>query len=185
MQRTFSMVGSMIALAAACLVSACSTPSSKVGRLYASLQSDVAEHPTGKGPDLALWERHQERANEVREILAEGKLESRTDRFHAAVLLAETRDPECLALAEQLGREVGLEGEKLGFRVAAEAIDKQLVLRGLPQRYGTQYEWVFVLQAWRLYPIDPATTDADRRAMEIPPLLEVYEGEKRMNRGRS
>ena len=169
-------------LAAAALFGACSTPSSKIGQLYAELASDVAEHPTGAKPDATLQERHDRRAAEVREVLLAGKLESRDDRLHAAILLVETMDPGNLDLAERLGTEVGLAGDRRGFRVAAEAIDKLLVGRGLPQRYGTQYEWVPVLQEWRLYPVDPATTDADRRAMEVPPLTELFAGERKLNK---
>ncbi len=172
---------SVIVALAALLASACSTPSSKIGRMYASLQEDVASHKTGSLPDPKLQQRNEERADEVREIVTKEPLESPESKLHAAVLLVESLKPENLALAESLGREAGLAGEKLGFRVAAEAVDKQLVGRGLPQRYGTQFEWVFVLQAWRLYPIDPTTTDADRRAMEVHPLAELYQDEKKMN----
>ena len=166
------------------LLSACSTPNSRIDRLYTELRSDAAEHPTGSRPDPKLDERHASRAAEVREIIAKDGVKDRATRLHAAVLLAETTNPDDLALAEKIARQVGLDGDKLGFRVAAEAVDKQLVLRRLPQRYGTQYEWVPVLGEWRLYPIDATTTDDDRRAMEVAPLVELYDGEKKMNAGR-
>jgi hypothetical protein len=166
---------------AALLAFACSTPSSKIGRMYASLQEDVASQKSGAAPDPKVQERHEKRADEVREIVTTDPPDSRESKFQAAVLLVESWKQDNLALAEKLGREVGLDGEKLGYRVAAEAVDKQLVARGLPQHYGTQFEWVFVLQAWRLYPIDPATTDADRKAMEVHPLAQLYQDEKKMN----
>jgi hypothetical protein len=175
---------SVIAALAAGLVFACSTPSSKIGRMYASLQEDVAQHKKGTQPDPKLQERNEARADEVREIVSKEPLESREAKLHAAVLLVESVKPENLALAEQLGTQAGLAGDRLGFRVAAEAVDKGLVQRGLPQKYGTQYEWVFVLQAWRLYPVDPTTTDEQRRAMEVPPLAKLYEDEKKLNGGR-
>lgn len=175
----------LLAATLSVVLGACSSTSSKIGRLYAELQSDVAEHKTGGHPDLELQQRHDKRAVEVRRILDTEKLESTEDRLHAAVLLVETTDLENLAIAEKLGREVGVAGDKRGFRVAAEAVDKRLVRRGLPQHFGTQYEWVTVLQQWRLYPIDPTTTDDERRAMQVPPLAELYAGEKKMNAGRS
>jgi len=175
---------SVIVALAALVVFACSTPSSKIGRMYASLQEDVAGQKAGGAPDPKLQERHEKRADEVREIVTNEPLDSRESKLHAAVLLVESWKAENLAIAEKLGREVGLAGDQLGYRVAAEAVDKQLVARGLPQHYGTQFEWVFVLQAWRLYPIDPTTTDADRRAMEVHPLAQLYEDEKRMNGGK-
>jgi hypothetical protein len=177
-----------ILLAATCvpfLLGGCSSTSSKIGRLYAELQTDVAQHKAGERPDLELQQRHDRRAAEVREILEKEPPESTEDRLRAAVLLVETTDLESLSVAEKLGREVGMAGDKRGYRVAAEAVDKRLVRRGLPQHYGTQYEWVTVLQQWRLYPIDPTTTDDERRAMQVPPLAELYAGEKRLNAGRS
>ena len=47
------------------------------------------------------------------------------------------------------------------------------MLQDLPQPYGTQIVWVPVLRGWRLYPVDAATTDADRAAMGIPTLAEL------------
>jgi hypothetical protein len=166
------------------ITTACSSSSSRIGHLYASLQADVAERRPGALPDPKLEERHAARAAEVRQIVAKGELKTAKERFEAAVLLVEMDDAEDLKLAEVLAQQAAAEGERLGPRVAAEAIDKQLVLRHLPQRYGTQYEWVAVLGEWRLYPLDPKTTDSERQAVGVPPLTELYEGEKRMNAAR-
>jgi hypothetical protein len=174
----------VIVALAALLLFACSTPSSKIGRMYAALQEDVTAHQSGAAPDPKLQERHEARADDTREVVLKEPLDTRETKLHAAVLLVESWKQENLAIAEKLGREVGLAGDGLGYRVAAEAVDKQLVARGLPQRYGTQFEWVVVLQAWRLYPIDPTTTDADRRAMEVHPLAQLYADEKKMNGGK-
>ena len=163
------------------LVAGCSSPSGRLARMYASLQKDVASAGRPAGPDESLAERHAERAAEVREMIEKGEVTSAEDRFRAAVLLVETDDLENLHLAETLGMQAGNAGAPLGFRVAAEAIDKQAVIRHQPQRYGTQYEWVPVLRAWRLYPVDPTTTDEQRRTMGVPGLAELHEGEKRMN----
>jgi hypothetical protein len=170
---------------AACAVlaalAACSSPSNRLDRMYASLKADIAEHGHETEFDPSLAERHAERAGRVREMVAAGEVTKGMDRFHASVILVETEDLENLKLAEQLALQSADQGVELGRRVAAEAIDKQLVKQGLPQRYGTQYEWVVVLRAWRLYPIDPRTTDADRRAMGVPSLAEIRAGEDKLN----
>ena len=165
------------ALAAACA----STPSSRLDRMYASLQTDIADHghETKFDPDLA--KRNAERAAAARELVEAGEVTKGIDRFHAAVLLVETDDPDLLKMSEELAMQSAEQGVELGRRVAAEAMDKQLVRKGLPQRWGTQYEWVVVLQAWRLYPIDPTTTDAERRKMGVPSLAEIRQGEDRLN----
>ena len=170
-----------LALSFTLFASCASSPSSRLDTLYKELQNDVADHPAGSAPDPDLQQRHSKRAGEVREILRQGDLKSGEENFRAAVLLVETDDPADLNLAEQLARRAALDGVRKGFRVAAEAVDKQLVLRHLPQRYGTQYEWVPVLREWRLYPLDSTTTDSDRRAMDVPVLAELYAGEQRLN----
>jgi hypothetical protein len=165
----------------AALAAACSATSNRLDRMYAALQSDVAEQSRQEGFDPKIAQRHAERGAAVREMVEAGEVKKGTDKFHAAVLLVETDDLELLKMSEQLAFEAAAEGVDLARRVAAEAIDKQLVKRRLPQRYGTQYEWVHVLRAWRLYPIDPLTTDADRAAMGVPPLAEIRRGEARLN----
>jgi hypothetical protein len=52
---------------------------------------------------------------------------------------------------------------------------------GVAQRYGTQYVYEPVLKGWRLYPIDPRTTDAERKAMGVPPLDELKKAEDLLN----
>lgn len=165
----------------AALAAACSSPSGRLGRMYTSLQTDIADHGSDTEIDPNVAKRHVERAAEVRKMVEAGEVTAGIDQFHAAVLLVETNAPEDLKLAEQLACQSAEQGVELARRVAAEAIDKQLVQQHLPQRYGTQYEWIFVLRAWRLYPIDPRTTDADRRAMGVPPLAEIRAGEDRLN----
>jgi hypothetical protein len=54
------------------------------------------------------------------------------------------------------------------------------MLRGEPQRYGTQYVSV-PGYGWVLYRWDPATTDAERASMGVPPLAEALERLKTLN----
>jgi len=171
----------LLVLHAVAIAAACSSTSSRVGRLYASLQADVSERRPGSLPDPKLEQRNAARATEVRKMADKGELETAKERFQAAVLLVETDDPDNLKLAEKLAQQAAAGGERLAPRVGAEAIDKQLVLSHMPQRYGTQYEWVSVLREWRLYPLDPKTTDAERRLVGVPPLAVLYEDEKRLN----
>jgi hypothetical protein len=121
------------------------------------------------------------RAAEVHKMIDAGEITTPKERFQAAVLLVETNDPADMKLGEQLAQQAAAGGEKLAPRVVAEAIDKQLVLQHLPQRYGTQYEWVTALGGWRLYPVDARTTDADQAAVGVPPLASLYEAEKKLN----
>jgi hypothetical protein len=73
-------------------------------------------------------------------------------------------------------------GESRGARVMAEAVDKRLMLAGAPQKYGTQFVFEFVLDSWRLYPIDPGTTDNMRAAVSVPSYADLLAAEDEMNR---
>jgi hypothetical protein len=174
-----SLLATWLLLAA--LAAACASTSNRLGRMYNNLKEDIAEHGGKREYDPGLAQRHADRAAAVREMVEAGDVKKGIDQFHAAVLLVESDDLENLKLSEQLALQSADQGIELGRRVAAEAIDKQLVRKHLPQRYGTQYEWVVALRAWRLFPIDPATTDADRRAMGVPPLAEIRAGEEKLN----
>jgi hypothetical protein len=52
---------------------------------------------------------------------------------------------------------------------------------GKPQWYGTQVEFMEVLTKWRLYPVDPRTTDEQRKTMGVPPLAELRASVDRIN----
>jgi hypothetical protein len=160
---------------------ACASPARKLSSLYQELRTEVeAADPVG-GPAAGIEERHTERARTVRKLIAEGALVDTQQRFEAAVLLAETQDPADLDLAIELAFQAAEEGDRRGFRVAAEAIDKQLMLAGRLQRYGTQYVRDPLLSKWRLYPLDPATTDAERARMGVPSQAELIAAEQRLN----
>ena len=166
---------------AAVLAAACSSTSSRLDRMYTSLKQDIADHGDETKLDPKLAQRNAERAATVRKMVESGEVTKGIDRFHAAVLLVETDDLDSLKLSEQLAMQAADQDVPLARRVAAEAIDKQLVKQHLPQRYGTQYEWVAPLRVWRLYSVDPITTDADRAKMGVPPMAEIRKGEQILN----
>jgi hypothetical protein len=55
--------------------------------------------------------------------------------------------------------------------LAAAALDRSLMYAGLPQKYGTNIVPDGV--GWRLWDVDPATTDAERLANDVPTLVEM------------
>jgi len=75
-------------------------------------------------------------------------------------------------------------GAEEGFPLAAEAIDRECLQLGVPQRYGTQYVFSPVTGEWLLYQWDPATSDVERRAMGVPPLSEALARVRELNRPR-
>ncbi len=168
-------------LAALAALAGCHSTSTSLRGLAQDQRDDVLT-PVKSSEDAAgLKQRSQERADKVRRLLAQKDVGSAADHFYAALVLVQcTRDTD-LELAHEQALAAAQLGEPRGFRVAAEAQDKLLLKRGMLQRYGTQFVWEPVLRAWRLYPIDPHTTDAERKAMGVPPLAELKQQEATLN----
>lgn len=159
----------------------CQSPSARVARLYADLEQEVHDTDPSKLPTQRADEMHQERADSVREVVEKSGLSTAEDTFKAAVILVDTTRIPDLDMAETLARRSADLGEPRALRVVAEAVDKRAMLQGKPQKYGTQYVFDWVLDSWRLHPIELATTDADRAAMGVPTYAELLAREDAMN----
>ncbi len=128
------------------------------------------------------YERNQaERIERVRTLVKEEKLVTSEDYLYVGVLLSSSAEEDDLIAASASGLKAAELGDDRGLYVAAEALDRRLMHRGRPQRYGTQYHYLEVIQKWKLYPTDPSTTDADRAMMGIPPLVELKAREAELN----
>ena len=68
-------------------------------------------------------------------------------------------------------------GSKDSPWLAAVALDRWLMYQGKPQKYGTQF--VPGGKRWRLWDIDPSTTDAERAANHVPSLQEQLQQAER------
>jgi hypothetical protein len=162
-------------------IAGCATPTDKVHRMYTSLREEARVDSPSETAERAKAERQHERVLTVRELVAKGPFAEARPNLEAAVLLLASDEASDLALAEKLGLEAARLGENLGFRVAAEAVDKQAIKQGKPQRYGTQYAYDASTRRWRVFPCDPLTTDAERRAMGVPSYAEILAGEQKLN----
>ena len=166
-----------------CLISltACRTTSQRLGVMVDETRRDLTEGGAFVSLDDQFVSAQQSRIEKVRAFNEAGELQSAKDYYNASWILVSSQKPDDLILARDLALESVERGDDRAFRIAATAIDKLLRIEGKPQRYGTQYEYIEFLRRWRLYPIDPATTDAERESMGIQPLRELYEREERLN----
>ena len=94
------------------------------------------------------------------------------EKLHAAALLLDSNDSGDLAVAALLAEDAAKVDER-GLPLLAEAIDRQLMLQGLPQKYGTQYVWIPVTKTWELYRVDPSTSDIERSSLRVPTLAQA------------
>ena len=166
------------------IVAACATPrESEVVPIYRELRSDLALDARHAIPLADLMQRQRQRELEVKRLAAAEELDTAEDRWMAAAVLLESDDIEMLQLAQRLALEAADMGSELGKRVAAEALDRELVKRGMAQRYGTQFYYDEFTSRWKLYPVDPRTTDAERRDVGVAPLADLEREAERLNGG--
>jgi len=182
MSRMHSTLRSFCIVVALCALVACQSNSARIAKLYDNLAREVAGADPVRLPSESSDARRAARADEVQEIAKKDGIHAAEDAFKAAVILVGTQRTADLELAEKLALKSAELGEKRGLRVAAEAIDKRLMIAGEPQMYGTQYVFEFVLDSWRLFPIDPTTTDEERAVMSVPTYAELLAAEDAMNR---
>jgi hypothetical protein len=121
----------------------------------------------------AQIQRDDKRRETVARLIALDKLKTGEDHFYAAALLVNSERLKQIRLAQELGLRAAELGDERGFRVAAEAIDRELLKLDQPQKYGTQYVYEPVVKKWSLYTWNETTSDAERRAMGVPPLEEA------------
>jgi hypothetical protein len=163
------------------LAVACAAPRSSLDTLWADYQAEAQRTEPLTDPDAEAQAALAHRVARARELADTGALVTARDFFRASVLIVGSSDPADWPLAAELGNRAAEMGEPLGLRVAAEAIDKDLISQRQPQRYGTQFYWDSKLRAWRLNPVDPETTDDERAAMGVPSYAELIAAEVALN----
>lgn len=159
-----------LALVSLALLGGCRSTSESLRIMYGNSVRDR----TGEGNFSRLDERYLEQQENryelIRGYIKEEKLTTAEDYLYAGAILSSSRFEDDLVAAGACGLKAAELGEERGFRVAAEAVDRRLMLAGRPQRYGTQYYYVEVIEKWRLYPVDPKTSDLEREAMGVEPM---------------
>src|SRR5215469_19517 len=118
-----------------------------------------------------VGDRDRARRHRVAELLDAGAAESGEDFFHAAMVFQHGDRLD----DSQRARDLALRAAELGHRpgrwLAAAALDRWLMRQDRPQKYGTQYRSSG--DGYELYEVDPATTDEERAAWDVPPLAEA------------
>lgn len=142
----------------------------ELAALFDADHRDRDPHPAF-GTPAYLDLRRRDAARRARVLELASTFIAPEDFFRAAWIMQHGDDVDDVARA----REFALKAAGLGVRparwLAAAALDRWLMYQGKPQRYGTNIVPDGVRQ--RLWDVDPATTDADRAAWDVPPLAEM------------
>jgi hypothetical protein len=150
-------------------------------------EQDRREHadvpPVGSGGYRALRSRDAGRRAEAREAIGwlrgNGAVAAE-DLYHAAWLFNHGDTPAEARQAHEWAREAAELGSARARWLAAAAYDRWMMYEGRPQRYGTQI--VPDGRGYRLWDLDPTTTDEMRAEWNVPPLQTQLERAEAMSR---
>jgi hypothetical protein len=119
-----------------------------------------------------MLQRDRVRRQRVEELIGSEGLQVPEDYFHAAMVFQHGETLEDYWQAHELagrGAELGHPGCRW---LSAAAYDRWLMNQGKPQKYGTQYT-TRDDGPYRLWDVDPNTTDEERAAWNVPSLAEA------------
>ncbi|MBB5232863.1 hypothetical protein HNQ09_000280 [Deinococcus budaensis] len=117
--------------------------------------------------------RDQARREEVRAMLAQGRLTTAEDFYAAAFVFQHGNCVEHFRVANFLAAQAMKKGYPGAPWIYAASLDRLLMNQGKPQHFGTQYVGDAKGCNWKLYPVDPKTTDSERARYEVPTLAEL------------
>jgi len=150
------------------------TPSEQLVSMFEkSIAAEQAEGSTSRNDAIEKRRKMDRRAERVREFVENDQLVSAQDSYRAAVLLYDSQKVEDVILAQELALRAHDGGLEDGMRIVAHCMDRSLMMRRKPQHFGTQIVFEPVLTKWRIWDLDPATTDDERQAFGVAPLAEL------------
>ncbi|UTW61267.1 tetratricopeptide repeat protein [bacterium SCSIO 12741] len=131
----------------------------------------------------AISERDNQRQKRVNELLDSNQVNTSSDYFHAAMIFQHGADTIASGMAVKMMRKaMDLDTSRSKWLLAA-AIDRDLMRRGKPQVYGTQYRRASQDGPWTLYQIDSTqVSDEERREYGVSTLAEQRERVRLMNK---
>ena len=140
--------------------------------LFEADQNERMPHPQVGTPAYeTLRKRDQERRNQVQSLIDEGQVTTAQDYYHAALIFQHGDSLDEIGAAHQLALKSVELGNPAGKWLAAAALDRWHMYQGQPQKYGTQL--VPDGMRYRLWDIDPSTTDDERARWDVPSLAEM------------
>lgn len=120
-----------------------------------------------------LVARDKDRRAQVVQWLAENKIQTGQDYYHAAWIYQHGLTKEEIWQAHEFANKSWELGESRARYIKAASLDRWLMYQKKPQKYGTQF---FAEEnRWKLWPVDSNTTDEERVALGVPTLDKLDE----------
>ncbi len=134
-----------------------------------------------------VLQRDRARRQRVEELVGSEALQAPEDYFHAAMVFEHGETLEHFWQAHELAKRGAELGHPTSRWLTAAAYDRWLMHQRKPQKYGTQYT-ARGDEPYRLWDVDPSTTDEERAEWNVPPLAEALrqaeEHTRRRERGK-
>lgn len=127
----------------------------------------------GSVDPLKVSEEDTSRRVEVLVYIQNGEIHAGRDLIYAAFIFQHGDCSAHYQFANRLAQIAMDAGFSDARWIYAATLDRYLMSLGEPQKYGTQYTWIE--GEFKLYPVDPATTDDERAQYNVPPLQEALE----------
>lgn len=143
--------------------------SRKMATLFAADQA-VRQNPFWEN-SIKIDDEDRERRVEVFGYIEKGKIHNPKNLVYAAYIFQHGDCPEHYLLGSKLAEAAMQSGFENAKWIYAATLDRYLMSLGEDQKYGTQYTWIN--GEYRLYPVDPTTTDLERAKYNIPPLADA------------
>ena len=118
----------------------------------------------------------------VHEMIKEGKIVTAKDYYNSAMIFQHGRDTIASSMAVKHMRKAMELDSTMNKWLLAAAIDRDLMRRGKPQIYGTQYVKEMGEDKWKRYKIDSMkVSDEERREYGVESLAEQKVKERELN----
>lgn len=122
------------------------------------------------------------RREQVKSLFDNGQLKTGLDYYHSAMIFQHGTTTEDYEFANKLCSIAIKKGNKKAKWLYAATLDRILTSKKAQyQKFGTQFRKDAPDKPWYLYPVDPTTTDDERRKYNVPSLTEQLKKEKELN----
>ena len=150
-------------------------------RMTELFTADQAARLLAMNSPAQINEEDTARRIEVIEYLKDSRIRTARDLVYSAYIFQHGDCSEHYLLANRLAEIAMDAGYQDALWIYAASLDRYLMSLDQPQKYGTQY--TIINGEYQLYPVDPATTDAERASYNVPSLEEAIQKSANISSG--
>jgi len=135
---------------------------------------DDKKHPEYQEKLQELIQKDERRRKRVLRLYTQQKIKTAQDFYYAALILQHGNSPNDFKIANEFAKKAMIAGLEKAKWLYAATLDRWLLSRGKPQKFGTQFKKEG--GRWKLIkPIDPTISDKERAKYGLPPLSKALQ----------